>query len=187
MGESSRSGNGIGAPAPSLELPGAGGERRSLAEFRGRPVIISFLGPANCQFCRGHVLKMVSAKDRIQRAGAEVIFVAYHDPELMMSKMLHDLDLRFVLMLDRAREAYARWGLQTGSLKNIFTPGAAWAILKLILKRTPSLGPAPPHHNQLGGDFVVDSRGNLVFVNRMRSIYDRADIDDMLAAVRSAR
>jgi peroxiredoxin len=187
MGESSRSGNGIGAPAPSLELPAAGGERRSLAEFRGRPVIISFLGPANCQFCRGHVRKMVSAKDRIQRAGAEVIFVAYHDPELMMSKMLHDLDLRFVLMLDRAREAYAQWGLGTGTLKTLLSPGALWAIFKLILRREPSLGPAPPHHRQLGGDFVVDSRGNLVFVNRMRSIYDRADIDDMLAAVRSAR
>jgi len=26
-----------------------------------------------------------------------------------------------------------------------------------------------------------------VFVNRMRSVYDRADIDEMLAAVRSAR
>jgi len=187
MAASAGTGKDVGAPAPSLELPAAGGERRSLAEFRGRPVIISFLGPANCQFCRGHVLKMVSAKDRIQRAGAEVIFVAYHDPELMMSKMLHDLDLRFVLMLDQAREAYAQWGLGTGTLKTLLSPGALWAIFKLILRREPSLGPAPPHHRQLGGDFVVDSRGNLVFVNRMRSIYDRADIDDMLAAVRSAR
>jgi peroxiredoxin len=181
-----RSGTGIGTVAPSLELPAASGERRSLAEFRGRPVLISFLGPANCQFCRGHVLKMVSAKDRIQRVGAEVIFVAYHDPELMMSKMLRDLDLKFVLLLDGAREAYAQWGLQTGSLKNILRPGLAWAVLKLVLKRSPSLGTAPPHHNQLGGDFVVDRSGKLVFVNRMKSVYDRADIDEMLAAVRAA-
>ena len=114
-----RAGKDVGTPAPSLELPAATGERRSLAEFRGRPVLISFLGPANCQFCRGHVLKMVSAKDRIDKAGADVIFVAYHDPELMMSKMLHDLDLKFVLLLDRAREAYARWGLGTGTLTTI--------------------------------------------------------------------
>ncbi|HEY7474285.1 MAG TPA: peroxiredoxin-like family protein [Vicinamibacterales bacterium] len=176
----------IGAAAPPLELPAAGGERRSLAEFRGKPVIISFLGPANCMFCRGHVLKMVSAKDRIERSGAEVIFVAFHDPDLMMSKMLRDLDLSFVLLLDRAREAYARWGLQTGTLKNILRPGLAWAVIKLMLKREPNLGTAPPHHNQLGGDFVVDPAGKLVFVNRMRSVHDRADIDDMLAAVRTA-
>ena len=184
---SSRSTSGkLGVPAPPLQLPAAGGERRSLEEFRGRPVIISFLGPANCLFCRGHVLRMVSAKDRIQRAGVEVIFVAFHDPDLMMSKMLHDLDLSFVLLLDRAREAYARWGLQTGTLTTLLRPGFLWALLKLVLKRPTSLGTAPPHHNQLGGDFVVDRAGNLVFVNRMRSIHDRADIDDMLAAVRSA-
>ena len=176
----------LGVPAPPLELPAAGGERRSLAEFRGKPVIISFLGPANCQFCRGHVLKMVSAKDRIQQAGVEVMFVAFHDPDLMMSKMLRDLDLSFVLLLDRAREAYAEWGLQTGTLKNLLKPGLVWAVLKLMFKRIPSMGSAPHHHNQLGGDFVVDRAGNLVFVNRMKSVYDRADIDDMLAALRSA-
>jgi hypothetical protein len=32
----------------------------------------------------------------------------------------------------------------------------------------------------------VDRAGKLVFVNRMKSVYDRADIDDMLAAVRGA-
>lgn len=177
-------GNALGTPAPSLELPAASGERRSLAEFRGKPVLISFLGPANCQFCRGHVLKMVTARDRIQQAGAEVIFVAYHDPDLMMSKMLHDLDLSFLLLLDRAREAYARWGLGTGTLTSILRPGLLWAVVKLAIERQPSLGEAPPHHNQLGGDFVVDRAGKLVFVNRMRSVYDRADIDQMLAAVR---
>ena len=185
MGAAAQARNALGAPAPSLELPAASGERHSLAEFRGKPVIISFLGPANCQFCRGHVLKMVSARDRIQRAGAEVIFVAYHDPDLMMSKMLRDLDLSFLLLLDRAREAYAKWGLQTGTLKVFLRPGFFWAVAKLLLKRVPSLGDAPPHHRQLGGDFVVDRAGKLVFVNRMRSVYDRADIDEMLAALRS--
>ena len=91
-----------------------------------------------------------------------------------------------VLLLDKARDTYAQWGLQTGTLKNILRPGLAWAVFKLIVQRSKSLGSAPPHHNQLGGDFVVDRHGKLVFVNRMRSVYDRADIDDMLAAVRAA-
>jgi hypothetical protein len=103
-----------------------------------------------------------------------VIFVAYHDPELMMSKMLRDLDLKFVLLLDRAREAYAKWGLETGTHEE--SPEARPRVGDRESHRQPqpSLGSAPPHHNQLGGDFVVDPRGNLVFVNRMRSVYDRA-------------
>jgi hypothetical protein len=101
----------------------------------------------------------------------------------MMSKMLKDLDLSYVLLLDRAREAYARWGLQTATLKNLLTPGLAVAVIKLMLTRPVSMGDAPPHHNQLGGDFVVDASGRLVFVNRMKSIYDRADVDAMLGAI----
>jgi peroxiredoxin len=173
MGAVVQAGTALGTPAPLLELPAASGERHSLAEFHGKPVLISFLGPANCQFCRGHVLKMVSARDRIQQAGAEVIFVAYHDPDLMMSKMLRDLDLSFLLLLDRAREAYASWGLGTGSLKSFLQPGFFWAVAKLMFQRQPSMGDAPPHHRQLGGDFVVDRAGKLVF-------------DQMLAALRAS-
>jgi hypothetical protein len=113
--------------------------------------------------------------------------VAFHDPELMMSKMFRDLDLPFLLLLDRARETYARWGLGTEILRGLLRPDFVWAALKLVVKRERLLGPAPPHHNQLGGDFVVDRAGQLVFVNRMRSAYDRADIDDMLAVVQSAK
>ena len=175
---------GLGSLAPTLELPSAAGETRSLSEFRGRPVLLSFLGPANCMFCRGHVLKMVTARERIERAGAEVVFVAFHDPDLMMTKMLRDLDLKFVLLLDRARDAYAHWGLQTATLGTLLKPGLAWAMFKLLFSRQKNMGPAPPHHNQLGGDFVVDATGKLIFVNRMKSVYDRANVEDMLAAIR---
>lgn len=36
---------------------------------------------------------------------------------------------------------------------------------------------------QMGGDFVVDRAGTLVSVNRMRSLHDRAHVQDRLAAV----
>jgi peroxiredoxin Q/BCP len=174
----------LGSLAPPLELPAADGQRRSLAEFRGRPVIVSFLGACNCPFNRSYVLRMAAASDRIQRAGVDVIFVAYHDADLMMTKMLRDVDLSYLLLIDPVRETYGRWGLQTGTLKSLLKPGLAWAMIKILLERQPSMGDAPPHHKQLGGDFVVNPAGQLVFVNRMRSTYDRARIDDMLAAAR---
>ncbi|HET8605463.1 MAG TPA: redoxin domain-containing protein [Gaiellaceae bacterium] len=33
----------VGAPAPALELPDLDGERVSLADLRGQPVLVSFL------------------------------------------------------------------------------------------------------------------------------------------------
>ncbi len=173
----------VGAQAPTLELPAAGGETRSLSEFRGRPVIVSFLGPAHCSFCRAHVIKMIQAKEDIARTGAGVILVAFHDPELLMSKMMHDLDVPFLLLLDRARETYARWGLGRFDWKVMLNPALYAQMVKLMIGGHPPMG-TTPHYNQLGGDFVIDQSGKLVYVKRMKSFYDRAPVPEMLAAIR---
>ena len=174
--------------APALELPTPGGARRSLEEFRGRPVMVSFLGPASCLFCRAHVIRTIQAKDAIATIGGNVIFVVYHDPDLVMSRMMHDLNLPYVLMVDADRQAYARWGLGEATLRSKLMPSLYWETLKTVFKvitgRERALkevsGPA-----QLGGDFVIDCEGRLAFENRMRSFHDRANIDDLLAAMRS--
>ena len=172
---------GLGAPAPPLELPTPDGQPRSIEEFRGRPVVVSFLGPANCQFCRAHLLRMVQARDRLAQLGAEVLLVAHQDPELMMSQMLRDLALPFVLLVDPQRQAYARWGLGEATYRVFLVPSLYAAILKMVLRRPPPLGEAP-ESRQMGGDFVVDRTGRLAFVNRMRSLHDRAPVTDLLAA-----
>ena len=179
---------GIGAPAPPLELLTASGESWSLGGARGRSVILSFLGPANCLFCRSHVIRLIEASDRIAETGADVVLVAHHDPELMMSKMMHSLNLPFVLLFDQTRAAYQRWGLGTVSFKAFVRAGlylhAARSATRILLGREQWLGTAPVQ-TQMGGDFVVDREGTLVFANRLRSFHDRAKIEDLLAVVRS--
>jgi peroxiredoxin Q/BCP len=176
---------GVGAAAPALELPAADGTTRSLGEFRGRPVMVSFLGPAHCPICRAHVIRMIQARDEIRSIGAEVVLVAYHDPELLTAKMLHSLDLPYLLLVDRTKQAYSRWGLGEFGLKSALQPGMYWAVLKNIINRVPSLGTVPDA-NQLGGDFVINRDGHLAFVNRMKSIHDRAAVDTLIAAVRAS-
>ena len=173
---------GVGTPAPSLDLPTATGEPWSLAEVRGRNVILSFLGPANCLFCRAHVIRLIQARERIEHANAEVVLVAHHDPELMMSKMMHSLNLPFTLLFDSTRSAYHRWGLGNVKLGAFVRPGLYLAIARVLIRRETALGSAPDR-NQMGGDFVVDRHGTLVFANRLRSFHDRATVDDLLAVV----
>ena len=176
---------GVGAPAPDLELPAADGTTRSLREFRGRPVMLSFLGPAHCVICRGHVIRLIQARDEILSLGAEVVLVAYNDPSLLTAKMLHSLDVPFLLLVDRAKKAYGRWGLGQFGLRERLSPGMYWAILKLMLRRVPSLGTVPGQ-KQLGGDFVIDRDGHLAFVNRMKNIHDRASVPTLIGAVRAS-
>ena len=178
---------GLGAPAPSLDLPTAAGEPWSLADVRGRNVILSFLGPANCLFCRAHVIRLIQARERIVQANAEVVLVAHHDPELMMSKMMHSLNLPFTLLFDSTRTAYHRWGLGNVKLSAFFVrPGLYLAMARVMIRREKTLGTAPDQ-TQMGGDFVVDRQGTLVFANRLRSFHDRAKVDDLLEIVSRLR
>jgi peroxiredoxin len=177
-----------GSPAPPLELPTPNGTRRSLEEFRGRSAVVSFLGASNCLFCRAHVIRLIQAREAIATLGSEVIFVVYNDPELVMSQMFRALDLPYVVLIDPERTAYAAWGLAPATLRAKLAPGLYWATLRMALRvmsgREQNPGPAPDR-GQLGGDFVVDRAGRLSFVNRMKSFHDRADVSDLLAALRA--
>jgi peroxiredoxin len=173
---------GVGTLAPALELPTAAGVPWSLDAARGRSVLLSFLGPANCLFCRAHVIRLIQARDHVVRLGAEVVLVAYHDPELVMAKMMHSLNLPFVLLVDETKSAYARWGLGRVGVRTYLHPGLYWGIARMVFRRETPLGDVADE-SQMGGDFVVDRDGRLAFVNRLRSLHDRARVDDLLAVV----
>lgn len=150
--------------------------------------MVSFLGPAGCLFCRAHVIKTIQARDAIAEIGGSVVFVVYNDPELVMSRMMHDLDLPYVLMVDADRQAYERWGMGQATWRSKLMPSLYWATLKTVFmvitgRERPLKEVAGPR--QLGGDFVVDHEGRLAFENRMKSFHDRASIDDLLTAMRA--
>lgn len=94
--------------------------------------------------------------------------------------MLHDVALPFPLLLDRTRETYARWGMgRMGLTGAMLSPSLSWRYLKLLAKGERFLGFAPDMF-QLGGDFLVDKQGTLVFAYRMRNNGDHADTGTVL-------
>jgi peroxiredoxin len=175
----------LGAPAPHLELPSATGEPCSLDQFRGRPVMVSFLGPSHCTFCRSHVIRAIQAHDRVRALGAEVIFVVYEDPERIMAQMLRELNLPYRLLVDESRGTYERWGLGRPGARAILAPGFYWEIVKSLLRGDPKLAWSPDPV-QMGGDFVVDRRGHLSFVKRLKSFHDRATMPMLIDALSKA-
>ena len=171
--------------ALSADGPTLGAQAPALADLRGRPVLVSFLGPAHCNFCRSHIIRAIQHRQDFDRLGADVIFVVYSDPQELMAKMLNDLEMPFTLLIDPARESYRRWGLGEAGLRNWLSAGFMAAMVRAVLRRDRlfklSHGPV-----QLGGDFVIDRRGQLSFVNRLKSFHDRASMPDLLAALSAA-
>ncbi len=120
---------------------------------------------------------MIKRQKEIEGLGAQVLVVAYDEPTLLSAKMLHDVALPFPLLLDRTREAYARWGMgRTGLTGAMLSPLLNWRYLKLLAKGERFLGFAPDMF-QLGGDFLVDKQGTLVFAYRMRNNGDRVSTE----------
>src|SRR4029077_6221042 len=62
-------------PAPTRQMPGFDQPPFSIADFRGRPVLVNFWGSycAPCKLEHPLLLKM-------QQAGVEIVGVLYHDP-----------------------------------------------------------------------------------------------------------
>ena len=173
----------VGSAAPELSLPAADGSGTySLSAARGRPVLVSFLGPAHCNFCRAHLVRAIQHQDDLKRLGADVVLVAYDDPERLTAKMMRDLDVPFTLLIDSGRELYRTWGLGQASWRNWLSPGLYVAAARAMIRRDEmfAIDPGPV---QLGGDFVVDRTGRLAFVNVMRSFHDRAPMPVLIGAL----
>ena len=115
------------------------------------------------------------------------MLIAHHDPELMMSKMMHSVNLPFMLLFDR-REPPTAVGTGEGQLQAFVRPGLylqlAREVTRVLLGSRRRSGERRTRR-RLGGDFVVDRDGTLVFANRLRSFHDRAKIEDLLAVVKS--
>src|SRR5436309_9200461 len=58
----------VGNDAPAFELPDLSGERKSLAQFRGQPVLLVFFNP-ECGFCRELMPKLAAVAAGFQPAG----------------------------------------------------------------------------------------------------------------------
>ena len=67
------------SPAPSWSLPNATGETRSLAEFKGRPVVVIFYLGHGCLHCAEQLQKFAPMKQQYEDAGIEMVAVSSDD------------------------------------------------------------------------------------------------------------
>ena len=123
-------------------------------------------------------------RDRLDEFGdADVVLVTFTDRDnLPAYRQRHELDLPVVIDADRS--AYRAFGLGRGSVHRVWGARAAaryWEIL-----RADGIGGlARPVEDtlQLGGDFVVDPEGRLVYGFWGEGPDDRPDVEELLGAL----
>ena len=105
-------------------------------------------------------------------------------PELLAA-FLREQPLPFPVVADPGRDVYRIFGLERTSWGAMFRPGVIFRYLRLLFRGwRPQQAREGEDILQLGGDFVLDGKGRLIYAYRSAEPTDRPSIEGLLLAVR---
>ena len=148
-----------GLPAPDFTLASDSGERVTLSQFRGTPIVLYFYPRDDTPGCTAQACGIRDAWSEFERAGAVVLGVS-PDDERSHVKFKEKYDLPFTLLADpdhKIAHEYGAWGEKTFAGK----------IYEGVLRST----------------FVIDAEGNVA--KELRDVKPATHADDVLAALSS--
>jgi thiol-disulfide isomerase/thioredoxin len=99
----------IGEKAPALVLPKVGGGTINLADLKGTPVWVDFMG-TYCPPCQDEFSLMNGFAARYADAGLVIVAVDIKEDEASVATFANGLDTTFPIALDNDGAAAARWG-----------------------------------------------------------------------------
>jgi peroxiredoxin len=129
--------------------------------------------------------------DEVRRLGAEVVAVTQARPEVLaaalasvLAPILDSLSFPFPIVGDPDRVAYKAFGLERAGLTTMMRPGVILGYLRAIFRgwmpRKPLRG---EDVLQLGGDFVLDREGRLVYAHRSATPTDRPSAQELIDVI----
>lgn len=101
-----------GGRAPAFKLPRDGGAKVSLADYKGRYLVLYFYPKADTTGCTKEAMDFSRLKPRFAKLGADVLGVSA-DPIPALDKFRDKHDLTVALASDESKtmlEAYGAWG-----------------------------------------------------------------------------
>ncbi len=126
-------------------------------------------------------------RDRLHDVGeaTDVVLVTFTDPSNLVAYSQTN-ELPFPILSDPDRRAYRAFGLGRGTIGRMYGWRAARRYLE-IFRADGFGGLSRPTEDtlQLGGDFIVDAVGKLVYGFWGAGPDDRPSIDDLIAAIPS--
>jgi peroxiredoxin Q/BCP len=99
----------VGDKAPAFSLPDADGNKMSLADYRGRKVIVYFYPAASTPGCTKQACDFRDNLAELSDAGLDVVGISPDKPE-KLAKFRDNEKLTFPLLSDPDRKVLAAWG-----------------------------------------------------------------------------
>jgi peroxiredoxin Q/BCP len=105
----------VGDPAPLFELPGTGGKTYSLADYRGRKVILAFYPGDFTAVCTKQFCSYRDQSEKLDGLGAEVVGIS---PQSVDSheRFSEEKRLNVPLLADEDKEVARAYGVLAGPM-----------------------------------------------------------------------
>ena len=127
-------------------------------------------------------MKVIARKDRLDAAGATAVFVSHDDPQAVRRVMLRDVDCPYPVAVDQERTSYRAWGLRRLPLPMLWLDPKVWRQYAQLLASGERLRRLQGDQRQMGGDFIVDADGTIIYARRQRRD-DRPPVGELLNAI----
>lgn len=129
---------------------------------------------------------MASRADELASSGVGVFVIGFDDIETLRD-MKRRLESPFTFLGDETRAAYRALALgRAGLLRTYLHPQVVGPYLGFALNRRFPRLQAKQDRRQLGGDFVLDREGHMVFSHPERGPEDRAPVGKIVRSALSA-
>ncbi len=130
--------------------------------------------------------------ERIEKAGAAILVVAYTSPEYCQAFAEH-MKLPFPVASAPDRRIYNDYGLGKATFFKVFNPLVLLREMAIIVRHRRTEGRTyrrPTREDdlyQLGADFVISATGTILYAHHSKSPDDRPSLDEMMAVLEGPR
>jgi len=122
-------------------------------------------------------------KPLLDAVGAVVLVISFESPTALR-RFRWFRDLPFIVVSNQSRRLYYAFGLRSRAIYRLFDRDTLGAYAREL--RHGRLPPRPRADlRQLGGDVVLDRRGDVVFVHRSATPADRPSVDTLIRMIGS--
>ncbi|XP_071353589.1 prostamide/prostaglandin F synthase-like [Trachinotus anak] len=161
------------------------GETVTLEKYlgKGKKILLVLIRQFSCLLCRLHLKDLENNQSSLDAHSMEVVVVSFGCQQ-GASHWLQETDCQYDMLLDPDRKIYTAFGLEA-SLKKVLNFSNMLLYAEYVADNLEFPRELPSIQDdmfQLGGDFVLDEHGRVLFSHCCQSPIDRPSVKDILSA-----
>src|SRR5262245_59310300 len=170
----------LGEPIPEITLQWADGAPCLLSQYAGKKLLLAFVRHLGCVACHAHLAELDKSYQTIRASDTDVLVVSMRKLEFLREFQKHG-KYAIPMACDPDRTAYRLFGLERTTWTSYLRPGVIGGYMRLMIRGwMPGIPGKGEDVHQLGGDFILDRDGKLIYAFRSPDPSRNAPIGDLM-------